>query len=545
MKTMKKLLTVFLCMALTVVMFSGCSKTNKAADKTTEPDTAATGAGEATKAAEELKPMEISVAIWGIQDAFDNSNAATDTIFNDLCKKFNVTIKPVGVTWNDYQEKNKVWAASGTLPDVFSDALATDNFGLYKTWATQGIIKELPSDLSAYPNLEKLFGLDSVKALALDGKYYMIPRGGDLTISSTEASGMSRAVMYRKDWAAAAGYTQAPTTFDGLVEMTKAMMAQHPKAVGIAMNKPDYLQSLALDIYPEISNYSAWINEDNQWKPSFASEKTVAYIDRLQNLYKEGVMDPDFITQKDGDGLGKFQSGNACVMLGGAFDAQVFMESNKDVKNLEDAIGFITPFAAADGNSYVYTSTPYWSEAYMSAQVTDEKEQRILMMLDYMDSHEYAGLVNNGIENVDWKKTDSGNTSLLGGTTLTDKYPITSSIGYLASWHSGFAESADAVVNSNSDIAAYKKLYNEANNYEIKNCKAVPFNFKVLLMNNDAKSNISGLNADFVTDLNNAIIGKDDAKTAWDAMMKDFNQKGLQEAITSVTEQAAKEGIEP
>lgn len=545
MKSKKKLLTLFLCMSLTVVMLGGCGRTNKATDKTTEPDTAATGTVETTKAAEELEPMEISVAIWGIQDAFDNSNAATDTIFNDLCKKFNVTIKPVGVTWNDWQEKNKVWAASGTLPDVFCDALATDNFGLYKTWATQGIIKEIPSDLSAYPNLEKLFGLDSVKALALDGKFYMIPRGSDLTISSSEASGMSRAVMYRKDWAAAAGYTQAPATFDGLVEMTKAMMAQHPKAVGIAMNNHGYMQTLALDIYPEISNYGSWIYENNQWKPSYASEKTVPYIQRLQNLYKEGILDPDFITQKDGDGLGKFHSGNACVMLGGAFDPQIFMESNKDVTNLEDALGFITPFAAADGNSYVFTNTPYWSEAYMSAQVKDEKEQRILMMLDYMYSHEYAGLVNNGVEGVDWQKSDSGNASLLSGTTLTDKYPITSSIGYLASWHSGFAESADAVINSNSDIAAYKKLYNETNNYEITNCKAVPINFKVFLLNNDAKSNISGLTAEFMTNLDIAIIGNDDAKTAWEAMIKDFNKKGLPEAITSVTEQAAKEGIEP
>lgn len=75
----------------------------------------------------DLEPMEISVALWGIQEGFDAANAVNDTIFNDLCEKFNITINPVSVTWNDYQEKNKVWAASGSLPDLFCDALATDN----------------------------------------------------------------------------------------------------------------------------------------------------------------------------------------------------------------------------------------------------------------------------------------------------------------------------------------------------------------------------------------------------------------------------------
>ncbi len=540
MKSTKKFIAMLLSLVL-MLSLAACSKTDKPADSSSTTTTP--GATSAPTGTDQLEPMEISVAIWGIQDAFDSANAATDTVFTDLCKKFNVTIKPVGVTWNDWQEKNKVWAASGTLPDVFCDSNATDNFGLYKTWAEQGVIKELPSDLSAYPNLQKLFALDSVKAIALNGKYYMVPRGNDLTISSSEASGMSRAIMYRKDWAAAAGYSEAPKTYDELLAMVKAMKAQHPKAVGIAVNNPEYMQALALDIFPEISNYSSWVFENNQWKPSYASEKTVPYMERLQSLYKDGILDPDFITQKDGDGLGKFQSGNACVMLGNKIDAQVFMESNKDVTKLEDAFGFITPFAAQDGNSYVFSNTPFWSETYMNAQMDDAKQKRILMMLDYMYSHEYASLVQNGIEGTDWQKADGGNTSLLKDATLADKYPVTQSFGWLASWQTGFAQSPDMVVNSNPDIAAYNKIYNDTYALENTNCKVLPINFSVMLMNNDKKSAITGLTNDFKTNLNNIIIGKDDAKKAWEAMIKDFNSKGLKDAIESVTKQAADAGI--
>ena len=64
---------------------------------------------------------------WDIQNGFDDPDAKDDTIFNDLQKKLNVTVNPVQITWNDWQEKAKVWAASGQLPDIFPNAIATDN----------------------------------------------------------------------------------------------------------------------------------------------------------------------------------------------------------------------------------------------------------------------------------------------------------------------------------------------------------------------------------------------------------------------------------
>lgn len=499
----------------------------------------------ASTTADNSEKITLTVAYWGIQDAFNAENADSDTIYQQLCQQLNIEISPIEVTWNDYSEKNKVWAASSTLPDVFVDALATDNFGLYKNWAEQGIIKELPTDLSAYANLDTLFSLDSVQALALDGKFYMIPRGGDLTQSVSEASGMSRAVMYRKDWAAEAGYDSAPETYDELVEMVKAMQANHPDAVGIAMNSTAYMGTLALDIFPELANPSSWVYENDQWMPSYVSEKTIPYLERLQSLYQEGLLDPDFITQKDGDGIGKFMSGKACVMLGGDFDPEVFMESNTDVTSFTDAFGFILPFAAEDGNAYVYTSTPYWSESYISAQVDDAKLDRILQLLDYMYSHEYATLLNNGIEGVDWEKTDDGNVSLLTDTTLGDKYPITASIGYLASWHTGYELSGDSVTSSNEVIASYNTLKNETAKYESENAVAAPINFDVFLMNNDAKTNISSLWQDYQAYANNIIIGDEDPATAHANMISEFNSKGLQEAIASVTSQASSEGIQP
>jgi putative aldouronate transport system substrate-binding protein len=542
----KKVTSLILSIAMSMVMFTGCGGSDSSSTSTSSTSTASTSESTASSESDEstqLEHMDISVAIWGIQEGFDNSNAENDTIFNDLEERFNVTINPVGVTWNDYQEKNKVWAASGSLPDIFADNLVTDNNALYKTWASQGIIKEIPQDLSAYPNLEAVMSATTVQALAIDGKQYMIPRGGNMTSASAGAgmAGMSRAVMYRKDWAEEAGYTKTPTSFDEMVEMIKAMMANHPEASGIVANNSDYLATLSLDIMPEYANTSSWVYENDQWIPCYASERVIPYLERMQKLYADGILDPDFITQKDGDAIAKFMSGYACVSLGGEFNAVTFMEANQDVENLEDALGFILPFASEDGNTYVFTSTPYWSETYINADVDDEKLDRILMILDYMYSEEYVSLVMNGIEGVDWEEQDGEKVSLLSeDESLSDKYPITSSLGYLASWSYG-----DGVISSNPSTAAYTRLHSEVKYYELENMSAAPINFSVMLMNNEEKTTISNLSSDFIDKANNIIISGNDARTEWEKVIEEFNGKGLQEAITSVTAQASEEGILP
>ncbi len=545
----KKLIGLMLGVSMMASSLVGCAMGST--DDTTTDSVKETKGGTAeaeNETASDLEPMEISVAYWGIQEYFDDANAENDTIFDDLCKKFNISIKPMGVTWNDYQEKNKVWAASGSLPDIFVDALLTDNNALYQTWAKQGIIKEIPSDLSQYPNLSTVMGMDSVKAMSVDGKYYMIPRGNDPTASSSEAAGMSRPILYRKDWAAEAGYTQTPKTYEEMVEMIAAMQEKHPDAAGLSTNNIYYLATLALDIFPEYSNEGAWVYENEQWAPAYTSERVIPYIERLQKLYADGILDPDFMTQKDGDALSKFVSGHACAMFVGSFTGSVstFMESNPEVANLSDALAFIPPFTTEDGNAYVYANTPYWSETYISASVDDAKLERILMLLDYMYSHEYATLVNNGIEGVDWERTETGNVSLLDESeTLGDKYPVTSGIGYLASWFGGFDQSEDVVTSANPALGQFQTIYREMAAYETENCVAAPINFDVFLMVNDKKAEISSLGKEFVEKVNNTVIDGSDARLGWEAIIKDFEKKGLNEAIESVTQQAKEAGVEP
>ena len=70
-------------------------------------------------------PLEISVATWYVDPQFRNNN---DAVYNIVKDKFNITINPIVITWDDYQEKIITWMATNDAPDVFTiDAVYLPN----------------------------------------------------------------------------------------------------------------------------------------------------------------------------------------------------------------------------------------------------------------------------------------------------------------------------------------------------------------------------------------------------------------------------------
>ena len=124
MKRFKSLVTLALCLFL-ALSFSACGTTGSsgtaAASTTAGVDTASaadvsSSTSEPAKADPLKNKLEISFAFWQDGDAFpttDTKDAITTQIEEDL----NITVKPVIVSWTDYQEKYKLWAASNSLPD--------------------------------------------------------------------------------------------------------------------------------------------------------------------------------------------------------------------------------------------------------------------------------------------------------------------------------------------------------------------------------------------------------------------------------------------
>lgn len=511
------------------------------------PNASPSQATNTAQSSEESKPsddlsesMELSVAVWDIQAGFEAPNAKNDIIYNDLTKKFNITIKPVQITWNDWNEKAKVWAASKQLPDMFANAI---DIGLYQTWAKQGVLKPLPDDLSPYPNLQKMMSNESVKPLKVDGKFYSIPRFGSGDIGDAR---LGRPIRYRMDWAEQAGFTKEPQSFEEFLAMTKAVMKQHPGIAGLTINNKGYLLTQFLGSFPEMVGGANWTQENGKWIPAFTSERAYPGIQQLRTLYTDGVLDKDFAIQKDADGTNKFLSGQSFALYGleGVTDDQVatFQKANPGVSPSK-VMGYMNIWPAADGKRYTMAGAPYWSDTFFPSTLSDEKFKRALQVMDYMVSDEYRVLGINGIENVDYKVENGQYFSLLKqDETLADKYPITSKLVWLAAWDP-LLYKGKKVVSSDPETAALMKLQLDTFNRFKQEDTPMPVNFEFDAITTPAKNKFTALGPNILDDIFKVILGKGDPIEQWKEIVKGYDAKGVPEAIKEVNEEAAKRGI--
>jgi putative aldouronate transport system substrate-binding protein len=378
--------------------------------------------------------MDLSVSYVDIQNAI--KPGVNDALLKAIEEKFNITIKPVNFGWSDYSEKGKLWAASSQMPDVmFSDAMDTD---LANKWADQGISQNLPTDLSNYPNLQKLMNMPDVKGYITDKGISFIPRP---LAARTELPG-DRTLVVRKDWMQKLGVAQDPGTYDELKKMLTDMVKNNPDgkkdATGIAIHT-GWLGNVLQNAAP-LNGW--WIKQDGKWMPSVMAPEFVEFVKLMHDFYQAGLIDKDFaIPNQDADG--KFAQGKAGLLLfQGKNLRQIedkWKQYNPGVK-FEDAVALMKPVPASDGSQNLFSYYSFWSGTVIKADVDQKKMERILSLYDYLLSEEGRKLSMYGFEDTDWKmdgdklvitreKDASGNLP-----ALMTKYPSADLFANLAAW---------------------------------------------------------------------------------------------------------------
>ncbi len=548
---LKKLLSLLLVIAL-IVSLAGCGSKDETSESNGKESTTSDTkkeAGDDTSDSQddELEPMEISIGYWDASDRFGENDPVLDIIMD----KFNVTFEGRGVSWSDYQEKYKLWAASGELPDVFAiDALGSE---MYNTWIDQGIVKALPEDLSAYPNIEAIMAQPDVTPLMVDGQYYMIPR---LTYPSTDMWRYDRGVVVRKDWLADLGL-EVPTTFEAYKEVLHAFVDGDPDGngvndtTGVTHKNVNFLQAFFLGSVPQVINNS-WIKEDGQWIPAFYSKNMITGVQQLKDLYQEGLLDKDFAIMKTGDGIDKFAQGNV-----GMLTIQTKPSTLRDIKErwvkydhdtaFEDAVQIIPAWENIDGTMYSFSETTYWSESYINGDIDDAKMERILMIYDYLKSPEFMEIRTYGIEGVDYSKDGDDYTILLEKDedglypSMTDKYPSMVVFSTLVAWDQQLSLIENEVnkIKYGEEILA---MCTDFGDYCEENVTPTPINYDVKLMSTPAKTQLSAVR--YMDDIIRIMLSEGDAAAEWEETRESYKQYGLEAAITEVNEKAATMGIE-
>ena len=442
--TRTRLITLLIAVAM-LISVTACGGTPAPAQTTAAPAAttaapAATTAATTTGAAEE-DPMTISVALWDIALAFEDDSI--DPMKQYFYDKFNVVIEPMGVTWGDAGERYQIWSSSDSMPDI-SGALDIIGGGRYFQWIEDGVIRALPSNLTAYPMVNQFVNLPESLAYQVDGNNYFLPR---ITYEDVSWWAMDRGVYFRRDWMENLGISE-PKSTEEFIEMMVAFTFNDPDGNG--ENDTFGLTRSEIQIYSQnFANFGYherfWQKVDGRWVQPDKEAIVIPLIDMGRRIYKAGALDPDYITHTSttpGDTL--FSSGRAGAILKqntpGAVNTlrNLWMEYHTDLEFL-DCVDFL-PLWDTGLDTYRFSERAFWSETYIGSQVDDEKMDRILNIADWMYTDEGMMFFLYGFEDVDYKIGADGEVEiplplLDNGVIqpLAQKYPF-SRIASLICW---------------------------------------------------------------------------------------------------------------
>ena len=481
-------------------------------------------------------PTEISIAIWNADEAF-----AGDEVLSQIEEKLNIKIKPMNVTWDDYMQKIQLWASSGSLPDVFAGDFR--NNSTYSQWANQGVIRAIPEDLSAYPNLEAYLQGQAAQDAKLGGTLYCIPRQ---TYPSQEWTCVDRIICYRWDLAQKAGITKEPENWQEFQDMMKAIIAADPDGTGVGgLTASDknlvggIVMPYASPIVEENGAAFKWVEtEDGTFKPAYFTEDVVAGFQLARDMYESGVIEKDIALTANQSSEEKFLQGkSAAIVIAGGFGSRYTNTARywKDVHGTEylDDVKALNLMPDKNGKKSYPMWGYAWSESFINASVSDEKLDKILQLYDYLLSDEGALLSTYGPEGELYDMKDGKVTLHNPDAMVKDTYPSTDALAVLARWNPSSYDSRFVATSPEEYSAVDRSLVEQA-----KEVKIPEYNQRCtqLVMELGIDFGIS-FNDDFL----NIMTGTEPVEEMWAEIVKGYEANGLEDMIQQVNDALAAE----
>lgn len=546
MRNLKKWAALFLTASMMTGIVTGCGNDSAApvADSGAKPAVQETKAEEDSQTdagTEEVSDfsehLDISIGSWDVETKL--TGTPDDKVLKAIEDKFNITFIPQNLTWDDYGQKLQLWAASDSLPDLFVGGERTKS--TFSKWANEGLLKEIPSDLSKYEYLSAYMDSPELATCQVDGKTYCIFRQ---THKFQAATATDRTLAYRWDLAQKAGITKEPESWDEFRDMIKAIEAADPEGKGIQGLTTSSYTFLAGVFLPYTMPLGAvdgvafyWVDDgEGTYIPAYLAGETlgadaIPVWQLLRDMYQEGTIEKDIAVITSSQALEKFMQGsNAAIVIDGGAGS-VYDKIGKywpdiyENDNFLESVKILNLMPDVNGNP-TYPIWDYaWSESYISSHVDDAKLERILALYDYLLSDEGKKLSICGIEGESYTIDDQGNVSFDEFGTPSDIFSSIGTFNVLVQW-AGRDDFPTTSPQEYLDIDNARKEY----------AKTLP----IPEYNYDCTSAFIGLGTDFAlhpeTDMLNIMTGSEDVEKMWADILDEYKADGLEEIIDQVNE---------
>lgn len=380
---------------LTVGLMAGCSSTNENEGVSSSPNP------DGTKTPEKRGSLTSTVYERG------NVPNGMGTIEDNMWTKWINENGPANVKFTavprwESQQKLNVLFASGSAPDLifeFGTPIRNSLFNQKQLMPLDDLIAntsvEYKALLEKYPQLKQA-GTKS------DGKLYEVGRVNEVYPLMS--------FFIREDWLQELGLS-APTTTEEMIEVAKAFTERDPDKNG--KNDTYGIGGLQFGDTPGLIRYmfnANWYNVDENNELYIGWENMKAATEFKRSLYEAGVVDKDFLTDKDGaKGKQDFLNGKIGMMAWTTNDYASF--SSKELETLKQnaptaKLKVIPLPKTRVGQHTVVWNNPIQMTAVVNAKAKDP--EAIMKHIDFLTKTETGKVFRYGIEGTHYKQEVDG-----------------------------------------------------------------------------------------------------------------------------------------
>ena len=342
-----------------------------------------------------------------------------DEISQHFAEKFNIEWDPIGLTWDNWAERIRIWINAHDMPDF---VMWDFNFGDYVNYVDQGLIRQLPGDFrTRWPNMGRVFDTSVVGPVLEErmGGAHMIPRIIYFD-KPTDPFVAHQNLYIRQDWAREVGFeVRDAYSARDLMDFARLLQVADPvgnsRTIPIDMNINALASVFVGPFNPNFAHYYRGADGRFHWGP--ASEGTLEGLRLYSQAFREGLINPDFFALRNNEEIANFQSGVSGVIFHQGFgrgmkllfDRYYLGTEGRDPRN--DI--HMSILLGDDGHHHIRENTNFWTASIFSPQMEDHRFERLMDVLEYASTEEGQNLIRMGFEGRDWERDAAGEITIL------------------------------------------------------------------------------------------------------------------------------------
>ncbi|WP_256757735.1 extracellular solute-binding protein [Cohnella sp. WQ 127256] len=306
--SLKRNLSLLSMIGVITLTVAACGNNNNEAKSTSAPSTQPASSVEASKEAPSASPEEAKKPDLKALHVYQNDDYNTYPVAKVIEEKTGYKVKYEMLPQDKADDKLNLLIASGAEYDYVFMNGGSNGKALYSDYAKRGALTEIGPLIEEFgPNIKAAIADASWEAVKVEGKIYAIP--------TSASDGVGFDLIIRQDWLDKVKLPM-PTTLEEFTAVLKAFKEQDPGGNG----KQNVPFSTRGD-YPVLPNLNgafgianSYNDVDGKLVPSALDPNFQSYLEYMNDLFKQGLLEKEFAVNKDPNLKEKFTSGKLGVM---------------------------------------------------------------------------------------------------------------------------------------------------------------------------------------------------------------------------------------